>query len=1265
MRLNQISVIFGGYSVFLLIFSQMVSGQTVIQENIESYTVVGTRIVQRCYPCSYTTCTDFKDYRGWLCYRSCCYQLVYSYWYLYERKCTTITNQNCCNYQETYTETRYQCKTGWINYPYCNVATCNPECKTGQICKTPNNCVCETGATSAVCTNVPCSDEVNCYPGTCSNKNSLTCSCPPGFQGTNCLQITLTPVIPSCTAVLYANPGSGEKAVGSVDECAAVGLAPPAVWVGLNALNSGVPALTKIDVSWTAEYGNPRIKMPDRTSAPFVLNSPVSIGVTKSEYKVTLFNAGSTGVSGDPVNCPNAKFDDQFNPTTADCRNIARDWSFLGLSGEIAHGTSLIIDVSAQLGGQKKGAGSSITGGYFGPQNFNSTSVTRSMNITFDFKPPTHCASKGRNDSAACSVYPIYLEDTITRKSRIQPQFNVWQDEGSGINNFAAAVYYMKANAQDLLVEDRDPLPGCTSQDVSVSTNNFVCDLPKPGTYSIIVTAFDWAGNSAQARKIVTYTGDIPSINSTTVPITVTGTNPNSDNKFITDLATPSGGRNYTFNVDWSQSFKCNLEPEWMKAVKPWEAGTGIDDLYGASIGLRSTNALSATDCLLSYEFELYVDGGGALGAQPTGNGTTFTDDTGLTFTVPQQYLLNEGSTMVMWVTAYALDGKKYRLENRVSVHRSRADIKVENPQFITEYKYKYNSSFKIDIKSEIGGIKNISFDINDRTVPNSISKGVLAILATRDWPYSFGTREKRQVPQYPNTCQPSDFTCYCIPLGLCYNISQYYVIDNCLIDRYAGHELEIIYRLFTMSGYEISNADSPFIFTVDANKVKCRPTPKLTGGEIAAIVICSLIFLLLLLLLLLLLWRWRQKKHPIPTRVRTIIRDMRHRYSNSHTTDNVLYVAGEDIKKGPAFKKNNLDADILSNSKQYEQSCPGKHDYESLIVYDRKSLNVGTQTLGEGRFASIKTATIQEGNHNIKVAIKALRHGYSKQDAELMKRKITELSTLSSHPNLVNLKGVYKDELYSKEPVMVLDYCDTPLTSWLNSLKDVNPDDLESMLNYSKDIASGMEHLHDNNIIHRRLTAKNVLLSKNPYGSVAKVTGFGPSIDDVSDGKKGTNSSLVKIKWLAPETISTIKSSNPEYNEQTDAWSYGVTLWEMYSKGEAPYDDIKSSEVLKQLQKGYRLPRPELCPPDLYERVMHPCWNADSSRRPGFNDICSKIDYFKSGGTPQGYYGADDVGLGYSSESVPEGYYAPDMLDSGKKQNIYRSSDSFYNDAS
>lgn len=46
-------------------------------------------------------------------------------------------------------------------------------------------------------------------------------------------------------------------------------------------------------------------------------------------------------------------------------------------------------------------------------------------------------------------------------------------------------------------------------------------------------------------------------------------------------------------------------------------------------------------------------------------------------------------------------------------------------------------------------------------------------------------------------------------------------------------------------------------------------------------------------------------------------------------------------------------------------------------------------------------------------------------------------------------------------------------------------------------------------------------------------------------------------IKWYAPESYNYGTFSN-----KSDVWSFGVTIWEMYSYGEQPYGDKKGSEV-------------------------------------------------------------------------------------------------------
>ena len=64
----------------------------------------------------------------------------------------------------------------------------------------------------------------------------------------------------------------------------------------------------------------------------------------------------------------------------------------------------------------------------------------------------------------------------------------------------------------------------------------------------------------------------------------------------------------------------------------------------------------------------------------------------------------------------------------------------------------------------------------------------------------------------------------------------------------------------------------------------------------------------------------------------------------------------------------------------------------------------------------------------------------------------------------------------------------------------------------------------------------------------------------------------------MAPESI-----IDRKYSSASDVWSFGVMAWEVFSFGERPYKKMKVDEVtMAILQQGYRMPQPELCPPDV-----------------------------------------------------------------------------------
>ncbi|NXA41429.1 LCK kinase, partial [Eudromia elegans] len=94
-------------------------------------------------------------------------------------------------------------------------------------------------------------------------------------------------------------------------------------------------------------------------------------------------------------------------------------------------------------------------------------------------------------------------------------------------------------------------------------------------------------------------------------------------------------------------------------------------------------------------------------------------------------------------------------------------------------------------------------------------------------------------------------------------------------------------------------------------------------------------------------------------------------------------------------------------------------------------------------------------------------------------------------------------------------------------------------------------------------------------------------------------------IKWTAPEAINygtfTIKS---------DVWSFGILLTEIVTYGRIPYPGMTNPEVIQNLERGYRMPPPEQCPPELYE-LMEQCWRERPEQRPTFEYLRSVLDDF------------------------------------------------------
>ena len=72
-------------------------------------------------------------------------------------------------------------------------------------------------------------------------------------------------------------------------------------------------------------------------------------------------------------------------------------------------------------------------------------------------------------------------------------------------------------------------------------------------------------------------------------------------------------------------------------------------------------------------------------------------------------------------------------------------------------------------------------------------------------------------------------------------------------------------------------------------------------------------------------------------------------------------------------------------------------------------------------------------------------------------------------------------------------------------------------------------------------------------------------------------------------------------FSTQTDVWSFGVVLWELFSLSAVPYPMSKHvGHLIRELKTGYRMPRAFYASNDLHS-LMTMCWHEDPKQRPTF----------------------------------------------------------------
>nr|XP_055158102.1 vascular endothelial growth factor receptor 3 isoform X1 [Nyctereutes procyonoides] len=374
------------------------------------------------------------------------------------------------------------------------------------------------------------------------------------------------------------------------------------------------------------------------------------------------------------------------------------------------------------------------------------------------------------------------------------------------------------------------------------------------------------------------------------------------------------------------------------------------------------------------------------------------------------------------------------------------------------------------------------------------------------------------------------------------------------------------------------------------------------------------------------------------------------------------------------------------------EEQCEYLSYDASQWEFPRERLHLG-RVLGHGAFGKVVEASafgIHKGSSCDTVAVKMLKEGATASEHRALMSELKILIHIGNHLNVVNLLGACTKP---SGPLMVIvEFCKYGnLSNFLRAKREafspyaekspeqrrrvrtlvegaradrrrpggsdgallsrllvgkgaagrapagpeaqdlwLSPLTMEDLVCYSFQVARGMEFLASRKCIHRDLAARNILLSES---DVVKICDFGLARDIYKDPdyvRKG--SARLPLKWMAPESI-----FDKVYTTQSDVWSFGVLLWEIFSLGASPYPGVQiNEEFCQRLKEGTRMRAPELATPAI-RSIMLSCWSGDPKERPAFSELVEILGDLLQG---RGQQEDEDCMAPCGSQSLEEGSF-------------------------
>ena len=216
---------------------------------------------------------------------------------------------------------------------------------------------------------------------------------------------------------------------------------------------------------------------------------------------------------------------------------------------------------------------------------------------------------------------------------------------------------------------------------------------------------------------------------------------------------------------------------------------------------------------------------------------------------------------------------------------------------------------------------------------------------------------------------------------------------------------------------------------------------------------------------------------------------------------------------------------------------------------------------LGSGKFSVVYEAERQLDSKL--VALKIIKI-YDIKDKNLVEKCLQEVNLLKrvNHPNIIKYLDsfIYQNELY-----IAVEWADKGDVKRLIKKYKQEGDEIDErkVIEYTREIAAGLNHMHEQRIIHRDLKPANILITSDGIFKLGDL-GLGRIMNTETIK---TFSKVGTPLYMAPEVI----NNSNGYDFKCDNWSLGCVIYELITL-RSPFqtsEKLSLIELFKKINSG------------------------------------------------------------------------------------------------